>query len=146
MRISRSTNGCKGERKSGVAATEFALICPMVILFSLACMDFGRISFYAETVSNAARAGAEVGATRQFTSETTSLWKSKVLDAVKQEMQHLPNYQSGDLVTTLTTANDTDGVVRVTVDLTYPFHTAVAWPGLPAEVRLHERVQYRQFR
>jgi Flp pilus assembly protein TadG len=146
MGLPRSLNGCKRGRKSGVAATEFALICPMVILFSLACMDFGRISFYAETVSNAARAGAEVGATRQFTSDTVSMWKSKVQDAVQQEMQHLPNFQNSDLVTTLTTINDIDGVVHVTVDLTYPFRTAVAWPGLPAEVRLHERVQYRQFR
>jgi Flp pilus assembly protein TadG len=146
MRFPRSANGRSWERKSGVAATEFALISPMVILFSLACMDFGRISFFAETVSNAARAGAEVGATHQFTSDTVSIWKSKVQDAVQQEMQHLPNFQNSDVVMTLTTTTDSDGVVQVTVDLVYPFRTAVAWPGLPSEVRLHERVQYRQFR
>ena len=40
--------------RSGVAATEFAFVCPLLMLLGLACADFGRISHHNEVVANAA--------------------------------------------------------------------------------------------
>jgi Flp pilus assembly protein TadG len=130
----------------GAAATEFALTAPVLILFALACMDFGRIAFVAEVVTNAARTGAETGGTRQFTSETETLWRSQIEEAIVQEMSNLPDFQQGDLETNIATSTDSDDIVLVTVDVEYPFRTLVSWPGLPSEVQLREHVQYRQFR
>ena len=60
----------------GVAATEFAIVCPLLLLLALACSDFGRIAHYHEVVANAARTGAETGATRQFTDFTRPFWEA----------------------------------------------------------------------
>lgn len=137
---------CRRTRLAGTAATEFALIAPLLVLFALACMDFGRIAFFAEVVSNAARTGAEAGGTRQFTAETEQMWRSTIQDAILQEMQNAPRFEPANLETSVATTSDSDGITRISVDVRYPFHTLVAWPMLPSEVMLHEHIQYRQFR
>jgi Flp pilus assembly protein TadG len=132
--------------RHGTAATEFAIILPVFLLLAIASMDFGRIAYYAEVVSNSARAGAEVGATRRFTADTRSAWETHVRDTATSEMQNLSDFDEAKLEWNLSTTSDADGVVCVTVDLAYPFTTIVAWPLLPTQVRLHKTVQFRQFR
>lgn len=132
--------------REGTAATEFAILLPMLMLFALGGADFGRIAFYSDVVSNAARVGAEVGGTRRFTAETRAAWETKVQQAITEEMQHVPHFNASRLISTVSTQTDSDGIVRVIVDVSYPFTTVVNWPVLPHEVRLHEHVQYRQFR
>jgi hypothetical protein len=132
--------------RAGTAATEFAIVLPMLMLFALGGADFGRIAFYSEVVSNAARVGAEVGGTRRFTLETRAAWETKVQQAVTEEMQNVPNFDAGRLESSVSTSMDADGIVRVIVDVSYPFNTVVNWPVLPHEVKLHEHVHYRQFR
>lgn len=132
--------------RSGIAATEFALTLPIVLLFALACADFGRISFYEEVVSNAARTGAETGATHKYTDFTYATWAAGVEQAVLDEMQNIPNFDSNQLGYDLTTSEDADGLARIVVEVTYPFRTVVSWPVLPTEVQLHQRFETRQFR
>jgi len=133
-------------RPSGVAATELALTLPLVILFALACADFGRIAHHDQVVSSAARAGAELGATRGFTDYTRSDWETDVHDAVLEEMGNLPGFDEAQLEYELTTTTDADGLARIVVEISYPFRTVVAWPGLPNQVDLHQRYETRQFR
>jgi Flp pilus assembly protein TadG len=45
----------------GVAAVEFALILPVLVLLLMAILDWGYYFYMAETVVNAAREGARVG-------------------------------------------------------------------------------------
>ncbi len=45
---------------------ELAIAMPILILISIGVMDFGRVYFISVAVSNAARAGAEWGATTGF--------------------------------------------------------------------------------
>src|SRR5215475_2678139 len=132
--------------RRGTAATEFAIVLPMLMLFALGGADFGRIAFYSDVVSNAARVGAEVGGTRRFTADTRAAWETKIQTAITEEMQHLPKFDAGRLTSTISTQTDSDGIVRVIVDVSYPFATVVNWPVLPHEVKLHEHVHYRQFR
>jgi Flp pilus assembly protein TadG len=132
--------------RAGTAATEFAIVLPMLMLLVLGGVDFGRIAFYSEAVSNAARAGAEAGGTRRFTAETRAAWETKVQQVVTEEMQNVPHFDAARLESNVSTSTDSDGIVRVVVDVTYPFDTVVNWPVLPHEVKLHEYVQYRQFR
>jgi Flp pilus assembly protein TadG len=146
MRIVIRHKTTKDGHRAGTAATEFAIVLPMLMLFALGAADFGRIAFYSEVVSNAARVGAEVGGTRRFTTETRAAWESKVQQAVTEEMQNVPHFDATHLESNVSTSTDSDGIVRVIVDVSYPFNTVVNWPVLPHEVKLHEHVHYRQFR
>jgi Flp pilus assembly protein TadG len=140
----RPFHGCR--LRYGIAATEFALALPILMLVALACADFGRISYYHQAVANAARTGAESGATHGFTDFTKSAWESSVQQSVLNEMQNLPNFDPAELNSQVSTTMDADGLARIVVDVTYPFRTVVEWPLLPSEVMLNQRVAYRQFR
>jgi Flp pilus assembly protein TadG len=133
-------------KRTATAATEFAIVLPMLMLFALGGADFGRIAFYSDVVSNAARVGAEVGGTRRFTADTRAAWEAKIQQAITEEMQNVPHFNASRLISTVSTHTDSDGIIRVIVDVSYPFTTVVNWPALPHEVTLHEHVQYRQFR
>src|SRR4051794_9910946 len=87
----------------GVAATELALCLPLLLLFAFASADFGRVVRYAETVSNAARSGAESGAIHKFTDFTRPDWEADVRHAVVDEMSNIPNYDESKLVYELST-------------------------------------------
>src|SRR5437868_5776563 len=45
--------------RGGAAATELALVLPLLILLALGCVDFGRYAYYSIAVQNAARTAAE---------------------------------------------------------------------------------------
>ena len=132
--------------RAGTAATEFAIVCPVMLLLALACSDFGRIAHHYEVVANAARTGAERGATQQFTDFTRPFWEADVRQAVTAEMQSLQNFDESQLTYSLSTTTDSDGLARIVVNVIYPFRTVVTWPGLPSETQLHKRVEFRQFR
>lgn len=133
-------------RRHATAATEFALCVPLLLLMAIACADFGRIAYFHQVVCNAARTGAEHGATHKFTDYTKAEWEAGIRDAVLAEMQNIPSFNSGDLTYSLTTTVDADEMARVNVSVSYPFRTVVNWPALPNDVLLHKSVQFRQFR
>lgn len=125
---------------------EFAIVCPVLLLLALACADFGRVAHFYEVVANAARTGAESGATQQFTDFTRSNWEANIESAVLAELQNVPGFDQTKLSYELTTSVDADGIVHLAVDVSYPFETTISWPGLPAETTLRKRVEFRQFR
>lgn len=130
----------------GVAATEFALCIPIVMLLALACADFGKIAHYHQVVCNAARTGAQHGASHKFTQLTQATWESGVRQAVLEEMSNIPQFNAQELNYSLSTTIDTDELSRVQVTVSYPFRSTVRWPGIPDEVFLRKRVEFRQFR
>lgn len=133
-------------RAHGVAATELALTLPIVLLFAFASADFGRIAHCDQIVSNAARSGAESGATHKFTDFTRPDWEADVRQAVIDEMTNIDGFDESKLEYELSTSFDSDGLVKIVVEVGYPFRTVVTWPGLPAEVDLYQRLEARQFR
>ena len=137
---------CRAWTRLGTAATEFAIALPLVLLLALACADFGRVAHYHEVVCNAARTGAESGASHKFTSFTKSSWQDGIRNAVLSEMQNIPSFNAGDLAYNLSTTVDSDDLATINVSVTYPFRTMVSWPGLPSQILLHKTVQFRQFR
>jgi Flp pilus assembly protein TadG len=71
-------NATSAKQRSGVAATEFAVALPILMLLALACADFGRVMHHYQIVSNAARTGAEAGAMHKVTSFTRTSWEADV--------------------------------------------------------------------
>jgi hypothetical protein len=127
-------------------ATEFAMTIPLILLFALACADFGRVAHFDQVVANAARTGGETGATHSFTEFTRSNWEAGIREAVIAEMQNIPGFDQSQLAFELSTTKDADGLNRIVVVVSYPFRTEVAWPALPSEIVLHKRFEIRQFR
>ena len=132
--------------RSAAVAVEFALALPILMLLAVGSVDFGRIPFFHQVVANAARTGAETGATQQFTSFTRSTWEAGIRAAVESEMANIPSYNSSKLVFSLTTTTNSDGLARIVVEVSYPFESIIIWPGMPHEVQLHKRVEALQFR
>tara|TARA_R110002049_G_scaffold2750_1_gene21313 strand:+ start:9521 stop:9970 length:450 start_codon:yes stop_codon:yes gene_type:complete len=133
-------------KRRGTSAVEFAIVAPVLLLIAFACCDFGRIAHYRQIVSNAARSGSERAAAQQFTDDTQPHWEQKVRDAVRGELNNLPGFDQNLATVTLDVQTDIDGVKTIVVDTSYPFRTAIAWPGIPEEVVLRHRSQFRQFR
>ncbi len=132
--------------RRAAAATELALSLPFVATIVLGCIDFGRIFSAYVAVSNASRVGAEYGATHKFTPYTQSSWESRLRQAVSAEMNSVAAFDPEKLQTTINTATDAYGLIRVTVDIEYPFDSIVAWPGIPQHVPLWRRTSMREIR
>lgn len=133
-------------RRSGTAATEFALALPLLMTLLLGCVDFGRVGYHAIALANAAGAGAHYGATHRVTDYTRSDWEQNIRDVVTEDFGAVPNFNEDFLSVTVETMDEGDGVVRVKVNAQYPFVTIVNWPGLPHTVDLSQTVEFRQFR
>ncbi len=58
------------KHRQGVAAVEFALLCPILLLLFLGIVDVGQFVNVGQSVSNASREGARIAA-RQATSTTS---------------------------------------------------------------------------
>lgn len=132
--------------RTGAVIVEFAVICPVLLLLAFACTDFGRIAHHYQVVSNAARTGAETGATRRFTPFTRSSWEAKVRQSVLEELASLEKFDESQLEYQLTASQDENGIATIQVEISYPFQTIVSWPGIPSQTMLHRQVVYRQFR
>jgi Flp pilus assembly protein TadG len=132
--------------RSATAATELALVLPMLMTLVLGCVDFGRIAYVYCAVSNASRAAAEYGATHNFTTLTRATWQSRIEQAATTELSAVPNFNPSQLAVAVNTASDAYGLFRVTVDVQYPFTTVVPWPGMPQTVVLWRSTSMRQIR
>lgn len=133
-------------KRAGVVATEFALTLPLLLLIALGCVDFGRVGYYAITVANAAGAGAQNAATHRVTPYTSATWQQEIHDIVEEELAAAPGFDPELLTVLVSSVEEVDGDLRVSVEARYPFETIVDWPGLPNSVELSKSVEFRQFR
>ncbi len=133
-------------RRRGAALVEFAITCPLLILFALATADFGRIVAAYQTVANAARLSSEYGSTHGHSAYTQAAWLAEVRQTVTDELQNQSGFNAANLTVNIATTPDADGLDQVSVDVLYPFQTVVAWPGLPSTVNVRHAVIMREIR
>lgn len=146
LRPSRNLERNKPRPRYGTAATELAIVLPLLLTLTLACCDFGRIVCVHQVVANAARTGAETGATHQYTEYTQEAWEEEIHQAVVNEMSSLPAFDESKMDYKMVIIVDSDDISQIAIDVTYPFRTVVQWPLLPTEVAVHQHVEFRQFR
>jgi Flp pilus assembly protein TadG len=132
--------------RRATAATELALVLPLLLTLILGCVDFGRIAYTYCAVSNASRTGAEYGATHNFTTYTRAGWQSRLQQAVTAEMAAVPGFDASQLQVDISTTSDAYGLFRVTVEVEYPFTTVVPWPGTSQNVLLWASTSMREIR
>lgn len=68
---------------SGAAMVEFAIVLPILILFLLGIIDFGRAFFLYNNLTNAVREGARLGAVQMPTVNVAAV-QTRVTDRVRQ--------------------------------------------------------------
>jgi Flp pilus assembly protein TadG len=141
--MGRTTTNLR-RRRTGAAVVEMAVVVPVLLLLALGCTDFGRVFHAYSVVSSASRCGAEYGSLHNFSDSTRAAWEAAIVAAVEREMEGLSGYQASQLQTDVSTTVDTDGLFIAEVEVSYPFQTAVAWPGLPSSVSLSHRVAMRR--
>ena len=139
--------------RHGLAAVELALLLPLILLIVIGCIDFGRFAHSFVAVTNAARAGAGFAAMHPPTQASLPQWNSSISDRVLQELdQTLTSHglTNNDVTVTaaqiVETAQGSATRWRVTVTVTMPFQSIVAFPLLPQNVTLTRSTTMRGIR
>lgn len=137
-------------KQQGMATIETAIVLPLLVLFLLIVLDFGRVMYTAITTTNAARAGAGYGAQHVG----TIIDKAGIKTAALQDATDLPadasNAESVAISSqricrcaedssnvsceTLPCSGDIEQYVEVTASRT--FTTLVPYPGIPEEIEI----------
>jgi Flp pilus assembly protein TadG len=131
--------------RGGTAAMELALVLPVLLLLALGCVDLGRAISLGIVLSNAARVGAEYGATHRFTAYTLPSWQTQIKQDAAAEVQAIRGFDASQLTLVIQTGTDSAGDVQVTVTASYPFQTVSSWPGLPDSFLMQQSVTDRQY-
>jgi Flp pilus assembly protein TadG len=123
--------------RRGAAATELALLLPLLGGLFLVSFDFARLYYHYSIVSNCARNGA------LYASDPVAAAESKY-NSVTAAAQADANPDLNPLPTvTSTSGTDSAGDPYVEVTVTYPFQTISNYPGLPNPINLSRTVRMR---
>jgi Flp pilus assembly protein TadG len=147
MRTSRIFIRGPQSDRSGAAAVEFAIVLPLLVLLVFGCVDMGRSIGAYIISSNAARVGAEYGATHGYSAFTYPSWQNQVIAAATQEMQGTgTSFNPNQLTVTVTATPTTGNLYQTTVVATYSFNMLTSVPGLPSQFAVTHSVTMDRFR
>ena len=133
------------KNRPGVAALEFAVVLPVILILLLGCVDFGRAMHWSIAVSNATATGAHYGATRRRTPLTQDQWETSVGNVVVEELEGHRSFSPADFETNVNVQVEADGNQLVTVTSTYQFPLIVNWPGISDNgIPISSTVTFRQ--
>ena len=122
--------------RPGSASVELALVLPLLALFFLIAVDFARLYYHYNIVTNCARNGALYASdpTAAPESHYATLQDAALADATDLNPQP-----------TVTSTNGTDSNSNPYVEVTvvYPFRTISNYPGLPNPINLTRTVRMR---
>lgn len=108
--------------KKGQELVEYALTLPVLLLLVLGIMEFGLAVFAYNSVANAAREGARVGAVMDGDIEALRV---PIEDAVIARTGGLWLTEGNVSVTETVVTTGTDTAIRVTVNYTHPLITGM---------------------
>lgn len=127
--------------ESGVAAAEFALLLPVLLLILFGIIEFGMIMYSREVVTNAAREGARAGIVQGPPKRTEG-------EIITIAQNYLTNtgINSADVIFTVTG----EGLVNpnnLTVQATYPYNFLIPYiptvVGIPNPLNIQTQVVMR---
>jgi Flp pilus assembly protein TadG len=132
--------------RAGTTALELVCVLPVLIAIILGAADLGRFAQYDNIVSNAARLGAEYGATHRRTDLNAEAWEERIVEVAQEELAHLPDFDANAVTLNLEVTDEDDDPLQVEVEVTYPFEMIVDWPGLPGQFDIRAVVAYEEYR
>jgi Flp pilus assembly protein TadG len=119
---------------------------PLLIILCLTSIDFGRLAYAYIALGNAARVGAEVAATRSYSTSTAAARLQEMESAVREDFSTDGGLDPSLVSFAADVVSDAYGLHRFTITASYPFSTVVSWPGIPRPLDLQRTITYRRFR
>ncbi len=119
------------QARRGVAATELALMLPVLCFICMVITDYGRLFYALATLSDSARSGALYYATHAGAT-SSAIQGAALADAT--------NLSSPAPTITYTSGTDSSGYSYVKVTATYTFTTISPYPGIPSTTVLSRSV------
>jgi Flp pilus assembly protein TadG len=141
----------------GQSLIELALALPILVFLLMGGLDFARVLSAQVGVLNAARVGAEAGASRATgVAQPVGANDAAVIAYSRTELGRVPGVDPANatITVTATRADNSSACLNppttatpcyITVRVRYPFQTAIAWPFLPNAIALDESVQFRSY-
>jgi Flp pilus assembly protein TadG len=108
-------------RRRATAAVEAAIILPILFIFTAAIIDLGRMGKVADSVSNAARNGAQYGMANTTAANNSAAIRTAALseELSTNDADSLPNVSATNpTVTASTTTVNGTNYIKVTVSYT----------------------------
>src|SRR5262249_23827637 len=125
-----------GARRKGVAAVELALLLPILTFLLLITIDYCRLFYYSQVVTNCARNGGV------YAFDPFAVAQSPYTDLTKAAKADASPDLRPDLHVSSSNGTDSNGTyTRVTVS--YTFNTITNYPGIPSSVTITRTVQVR---
>ena len=146
MRPKNPLNAARRLRQKGATAVEFMCVLPLLIVFCLTSVDFGRFAYAYLALGNAGRAGAEVGATRSYSAGNALARQQQMNAAIREDFSSVGGLDPSQLGIVIEVADDSYSLKRFTITTTYPFSTVISWPGIPRPLDMQRTVTFRRFR
>ena len=127
----------RGAERRGVAATELALLLPLLVFLFAIGVDWSRVFYYSVTIDNCARNGA------LYVSDPFAQIGSQYKNVTEAALADAPNISPPPTVTTASGVYKGYNYIDCTV--TYPFKTFTHVPGIPATTTLTRTVRVFTF-
>ena len=113
-----------------------AIVLPPLVFLALAVVDFGRIYYYTDVISNCARNGAI------YVSDPLAQAQSPYASVSAAALADASNLSPAPTVSS-STGTDGAGNAYVAVTVSYTYSTIVNYPGIPSTTNLTRTVQVR---
>ena len=105
------------DRQRGVAAVEFALVLPLLLILVMGAIDWGWFFFIDQVVTNCAREGARAGTVLAPPPTSTAAQAQDAAQAASLAFLQRAHFAQQGVVASYTTVNGTDAI---SVTVTYP--------------------------
>lgn len=122
--------------RAGSSAVELGLLLPILGLFFLVTVDFARLYYHYDIVTNCARNGALYG------SDPTAAAESPYANVTAAALADAADLTPQPTVTS-TNGSDSSGNPYVEVTVVYPFATISNYPSLSNPINLSRTVRMR---
>jgi len=116
-------------RQQGAVILETALMLMVLLMFAFGIIDFGRVMYVSNAVTNATRDGARWTAVQSSIPATTAV-QDKVLNTFNGYTFGGPAMIRGNINVTLPNCSITPPVTTITIITTYPFNWLTPLPRL----------------
>ena len=128
----------------GIAATELAILLPLIILLCLAAVDLARYARTAIALEGAVRVGAEYGAGRRVTPNTHDIWEGLVEDKVHSDFGDDQGLDS--LQVSVAISSFAEDLPRIEVKGECTFKTVIHWWMMPETFVIRRQSSLQRFR
>jgi Flp pilus assembly protein TadG len=120
--------------RRGAAVVELALLLPFLAFIFIIAVDWARIFYYSQTVTNCARNGAI------YSSDPFSMATSPYTNVTAASLADASDLTPAPTVTS-TSGTDASGFSYVDVTVSFDFQTVTNFPGVPGTMTIARTVR-----